>query len=66
MAKFSKKKRAILKKKPDANPELKGFDIKVNTFGEIHSNYDIDTINKFLDKNLRDKKAGGKIRKKES
>ena len=44
------------KKKPKVNPELEGFDIKINTFGEITSTMDIDKINEFLDKNVEDKK----------
>lgn len=38
------------------NPQLPGFDIKINSFGEIQSNYEIDEVNEFLDKNLADKK----------
>jgi len=41
---------------PKVNPDLEGFDIKINTFGEIKSNYNIDKINRFLDKNVEDKK----------
>ena len=47
------------KKKKDGlkvNPQLPGFDIKINSFGEIQSNYKIDDVNEFLDKNLEDKK----------
>lgn len=47
-----KKKRENLK----VNPQLPGFDIRINSFGEIQSNYEIDEVNKFLDKNLEDKK----------
>ena len=36
--------------------ELKDFDIQINTFGEIISNYDVDKINDFLNKNVVDKK----------
>ncbi|MCS6821577.1 MAG: hypothetical protein NZ551_06885 [Microscillaceae bacterium] len=43
-------------KKPRVNPELQGFDIYVNSFGEIVSNYDIDQINAFLNRNVKDKK----------
>ncbi|MDH5475329.1 MAG: hypothetical protein OEX22_06530 [Cyclobacteriaceae bacterium] len=43
-------------KKPRVNAELEGFDIKINSFGEIASTMDIDAINKFLDKNVEDKK----------
>ena len=41
---------------PKVNPDLEGFDIKIDTFGEIKSNYNIEKINKFLDKNVEDKK----------
>jgi hypothetical protein len=50
------KKKLSQKEKPNMNPELEGFDIKVNSFGEIISNYDIDKINEFLNKNVDDKK----------
>jgi len=38
------------------NPELEGFDITVNTFGELKTTYDIDKINEFLNNNVDDKK----------
>ncbi len=41
---------------PKVNPDLAGFDIKIDTFGEIKSNYNIDKINRFLDQNVDDKK----------
>ena len=44
------------KKKSKVHKDLEGFEIKVNSLGEITSNYDIDQINKFLDKNVYDKK----------
>lgn len=44
------------KDKPKVHKDLKGFDIKIDKFGEIKGNVDIDKINKFLDKNLDDKK----------
>jgi len=43
-------------KKTKANKELAGFDIKINSFGEIKSNMKIDEINKFLNKTVDDKK----------
>jgi hypothetical protein len=42
--------------KPKVNKELDGFDIKINSFGEIKSNIDIDKINKFLNQTVDDKK----------
>ena len=49
------------KSKPQVNPELDGFDIHIDSFGEIKSNFKIDRINEFLnntvdDKKLRDRK----------
>ncbi|MDO1445918.1 hypothetical protein Q0590_06625 [Rhodocytophaga aerolata] len=50
------KKKISKNEKPRVNPELEGFEIKVNTFGEIITNYDINKINEFLNKNVDDKK----------
>jgi hypothetical protein len=50
------KKKISKNEKPKVNPELEGFEIKVNTFGEIITNYDINKINEFLNKNVDDKK----------
>lgn len=44
------------KGKPIVHEELEGFDIKVNEFGEMVSNYNIDKLNKFLNKSVDDKK----------
>jgi hypothetical protein len=35
---------------------LSGFDIKVNSFGEMESTFEIDRINEFLNKEVHDKK----------
>ncbi len=56
MAKQKKPK----KEKPTVNEELEGFDIKIDTFGEIKSSMDIDKINEFLNKNVVDKKLKGR------
>jgi hypothetical protein len=50
--KISKKDR----ESPKVDKELNGFDIKINSFGEIVTSYDLDKINTFLDKNVEDKK----------
>src|SRR5215217_6351677 len=50
------KKKKTSDKKARVHKDLEGFEIKVNPLGEITSNYDIDQINKFLDKNVYDKK----------
>ena len=48
------------KKAKDADPkvhkELEGFDIQINSFGEINTSFDIAKLNKFLDTNVEDKK----------
>ncbi|MFY0599585.1 MAG: hypothetical protein JXR03_07925 [Cyclobacteriaceae bacterium] len=42
--------------KPKVNKDLKGFDIAIDSFGEIKSSLSIDQINQFLNKNVDDKK----------
>jgi hypothetical protein len=44
------------KKNPKVNPDLEGFDVRIDSFGEIKSNLNIDKINEFLNKNVDDKK----------
>ena len=44
------------KGKPVVHEDLEGFDIKVNEFGEMVSNYNIDKLNEFLNKSIDDKK----------
>ncbi|GAB3658146.1 hypothetical protein GCM10028791_30950 [Echinicola sediminis] len=51
MAKKSKKE-----ENPKVNPELEGFKMNINSFGEISSSFSIDKINEFLNKNVEDKK----------
>lgn len=42
--------------KPSVHKDLSGFDIKVNTFGEMQTNFQVDSINEFLNENVEDKK----------
>ncbi len=42
--------------KPSVNSELEGLDIRINEFGEIEGNFDIDKVNAFLNKSVDDKK----------
>jgi hypothetical protein len=48
------------KKKKEGDPEvhddLKGFDIRINEFGEIISTFDVEKLNSFLNENTEDKK----------
>jgi hypothetical protein len=45
--------------KPRVNPDLDGFNVDINEFGEITSTYDLTKLNEFLDKNVDDKKFRG-------
>ena len=56
MAKKGNKPEEQSEDKPRVHKELEGFDIKINTFGEITTSYDIDKINEFLNKTVDDKK----------
>lgn len=51
-----KKIEEIEQEKPRVHKDLDGFDIKINSFGEISMSYDIDKINQFLNKTVDDKK----------
>jgi hypothetical protein len=51
-----KKKTDVESLQPKVSKELEGLNIKVNSFGEIKANYDIDKINEFLNKSVDDKK----------
>ncbi|MBC8154072.1 MAG: hypothetical protein H7Z72_14285 [Bacteroidetes bacterium] len=42
--------------KPRVHKELEGFDIQINSFGEITTSFEIDKINQFLNKTVDDKK----------
>jgi hypothetical protein len=44
------------KPKPKVHKELQGFDVSIDSFGEIKSNMDIEKINQFLNENVDDKK----------
>lgn len=50
------KKKPNPKDTPKVNPELEGFDIRIDSFGEIKTTFDIEKINEFLNKNVDDKK----------
>ena len=44
------------KSKPKVNAKLQGFEVKIDSLGEIRSSFEIDKINKFLDEEVEDKK----------
>ena len=56
MVKRSSKKEEKKKEKPSVNPELEGFNIEIDSFGELKTSFSIDKINEFLNKNVEDKK----------
>ena len=56
MAKKKETKGRAKTEKPGENKELDGFDIQVNSLGKIITNYDMDKINEFLNRNDDDKK----------
>lgn len=43
-------------KKAKVHKDLDGFDVSINTFGEIKSSINIDQINAFLNNHVDDKK----------
>lgn len=53
------------KGKPEMHPELDGFELTINEFGEIKTNMDLSRINEFLNKNVEDKKFKERVDYKE-
>lgn len=53
------------KGKPEVHKDLEGFEIKINEFGEIITNLEVDKINEFLDENVDDKKLREKRQEEE-
>ena len=52
-----KKKRKLKEhQQPQVHEKLKGFELKIDKFGEIQSSLNIDEINQFLNENVKDKK----------
>lgn len=49
-------KKKLKNEKPEVHKDLEGLDIRINEFGEIVTNYQIEKINEFLDENVEDKK----------
>ncbi|MBS1558083.1 MAG: hypothetical protein JST69_05090 [Bacteroidetes bacterium] len=42
--------------KPRVHEELRGFEVSIDTFGELKSNLPIEKLNRFLNENVDDKK----------
>ena len=51
--------------KPTVHEDLEGFDIRVNEFGEMVSNYNIEKLNEFLNTRVEDKKLKDSIDEEE-
>ena len=56
MTRKKRNKKEKQNQKPRVNKELEGFDIEIDAFGEIKTNYDINKINEFLNREVDDKK----------
>lgn len=41
---------------PKVHEDLSGFDITIDKFGQMQSNFDVDKLNNFLNENVQDKK----------
>jgi|GEM_PF-2759495 hypothetical protein len=54
------------KQKDSIHQELEGLEIHINELGEVTSNFDIATINRFLDRHTTDKKRPDQPKPKES
>ncbi len=53
-------KKKSKKGKPKVNPELEGFKVEINEFGEVQNEFDMDKLFEFLNKNVKDKKIDDK------
>ena len=53
---MSKLKKSEENSKPKVHQKLTGFEMEIDKFGEIKSNFDIDKINQFLNNHVKDKK----------
>lgn len=56
MAKNKTDKPSKKQGKPRVHQELKGFEVSIDTFGELKSNLPIEKLNEFLNENVDDKK----------
>ena len=54
------KKKKEEKRDPKVHEDLKGFEFKIDKFGEITNTKTVDELNKFLNKNVKDKKLKGR------
>jgi hypothetical protein len=58
---MAKKNSKLVDKKPKVHPNLEGFEMKIDSFGQIISSMDRDQLNSFLNKEMpEDKKLSPK------
>ena len=57
------KKKKQETKKAKVHKDLDGLDLSLNNMGQVESTVDVDKINKFLDKNVKDKKLENDVKK---
>ena len=43
------------------HPDLQGFNISLDPFGRVETNMNLDNVNSFLNRNLRDRKLDEKM-----
>ena len=71
MPRKKKKPEPHVSNRPSFHEGLEGFDIKVNTFGQMESTFEIDKLNEFLNKQKGENKdeakdeAKGKVKSEE-
>ena len=53
------------KRKQELHEEMEGFDIRINEFGEMTTNINIDKINAFLNTHLADRKLHNHLEEEE-
>ena len=54
--KSSKSGKSNKQGKPRVHEDLRGFEVSIDSFGELKSNLPIEKLNKFLNENVDDKK----------
>lgn len=58
---MKKTKKTTAEKKSATSRKLKNIDLRVNEFGQVVHNIEVDQINTFLDEHVPDKKFDGDI-----
>lgn len=56
---MSKTRKKQKKKEAEVHKDLKGFDISLDSFGQMTSNLSVDRLNEFLNSNINDKRLIG-------